>query len=98
MNHDDPHVEDLMSDLQDGLALMNFIQNQTGSSPKCNKSPRTPFQCRDNVSAVFNYLNDELHLNLTTTPQDIYDKNLKRMLSLFKSLYTYFALCSLYRF
>ncbi|ELP84555.1 coiled-coil domain containing protein, putative [Entamoeba invadens IP1] len=88
-NNDDPHIDDLNSDLHSGVALIKFLEKETGKpAKKYNKAPKSEIHDRDNLEIFLSLLKE--NINATITAQDIIDKNEKQILQLMASLVKFF--------
>ena len=86
INHDNPKIENLFTDLDDGLALINFIENITGIQfENVIRSPTTKNEEEQNLS-IFQSLFIEKSIPLKFKIEDIQNHNEKTIMMIINSL------------
>ncbi|ELP91562.1 myosin-2 heavy chain, non muscle, putative [Entamoeba invadens IP1] len=81
LGYQEPLVNSLCPDLEDGTILMRFVEQITTNFYPKPHVVKTPFDKLQNLNCVFDYLKDE-KLNLTSSAEDILNGNKKSTLAL----------------
>ena len=82
-------------DLKDGVNLIHLVQIISEKSIGCDwySCPIDEFKMRRNIESVFDYIKNEMGIFLfPTSPEDIYNVNIKATLSLIWELFNYFSI------
>ncbi|BFU24960.1 kinetochore protein NDC80, putative [Entamoeba histolytica HM-3:IMSS] len=87
INQDEPHVNDIFTDLRSGLALIKLMEKLTGKTldKKYDKNPKDVIHERDNIELLIGFMKRN-KVDVRIVAQDIFDQNKKQILQLFNTL------------
>lgn len=86
-------IDDLKTDLQDGLVLINLLEVLSGKSiGRYNKHPRVINQKFENIQIALNFITDQKIKMVNIGAEDIYSGNMRIILGLIWTLILFFEI------
>jgi len=88
------HLEDIQTDLSDGVKLVNFLELLSGKKlhQKYDQKPPGRIQAIQNLHIALQFLEKYMEVKTTTSAEDFADKNLKMILGFLWTLFKKFRI------